>query len=195
MTLKLKPLLKMQGTRVAARYAKAFIDLTLQQGVLEAAYTDMKCIADVCKSNRDFVNFLKSPIIKTDKKQEVLMQAFAGKLNKVTETYLQLIAAKKREMFLPEIATEFVNQYKEKKNILTAVITTAYGIDDVVRKQVIDIVKGNGNNEVVLEEKINKDIIGGFIVRVGDKQVDASILNKLNDLKRSFTENPFLKKA
>jgi F-type H+-transporting ATPase subunit delta len=185
----------MQGTRVAARYAKAFIDLTLQQGVLEAAYTDMKCIADVCKSNRDFVNFLKSPIIKTDKKQEVLMQAFAGKLNKVTETYLQLIAAKKREMFLPEIATEFVNQYKEKKNILTAVITTAYGIDDVVRKQVIDIVKGNGNNEVVLEEKINKDIIGGFIVRVGDKQVDASILNKLNDLKRSFTENPFLKKA
>jgi len=185
----------MQGTRVAARYAKAFIDLTQQQGVLEAAYADMKCLADVCKSNRDFVNFLKSPIIKTDKKQEVLMQAFAGKLNKVTETYLQLIAAKKREQFLPEIAAEFVNQYKEKKNILTAVITTAYGIDDVVRKQVIDIVKGTGSSEVVLEEKINKDIIGGFIVRVGDKQVDASILNKLNDLKRSFTENPFLKKA
>lgn len=184
----------MQGTRVAARYAKAFIDLTIQQGVLEVAYTDMKCIADVCKSNRDFVNFLKSPIIKTDKKQEVLMHVFAGKLNKVTETYLQLIAAKKREIYLPEIATEFVNQYKEKKNILTAVITTAYGIDDVVRKQVIDLVKGNGSSEVVLEEKINKDIIGGFIVRVGDKQVDASILNKLNDLKRSFTENPFIKK-
>ncbi|MGB3948076.1 MAG: ATP synthase F1 subunit delta [Bacteroidia bacterium] len=185
----------MEGTRVAARYAKSFIDLTQQQGVLEAAYTDMKCIAEVCESNREFVSFLKSPIIKTDKKQSVLTQAFAGKLNKVTEAYLQLIAAKKREMYLPEIATEFVNQYKTKKNILTAVITTAYGIDDVVRKQVIDIVKGNGSNEVVLEEKINKDIIGGFIVRVGDKQVDASILNKLNNLKRSFTENPFLKKA
>ena len=59
----------MQGTRIATRYAKAFIDLTQQQGVLEAVYADMKSIADVCKSNRDFVNFLKSPIIKTDKKK------------------------------------------------------------------------------------------------------------------------------
>ena len=60
-------------------------------------------------------------------------------------------------------------------------------------KEVIEIVRGTGNSDVVLEEKVNKDIIGGFIVRVGDKQVDASILNKLNSLKRSFTENPYIK--
>ena len=100
----------MQGTRVASRYAKSFIDLTIEQGVLEEAYADMKFISDVCKSNHDFVSFLKSPIINTDKKQAVLKEVFSGKLNKVTDTYVTLIADKKRELYLPEIATEFVNQ-------------------------------------------------------------------------------------
>jgi F-type H+-transporting ATPase subunit delta len=179
----------MEGTRVASRYAKSFIDLTIEQGMLEQAYADMKFILEVAKSNHDFVTFLKSPVIKTDKKQAVLKEIFNGKLNKVTDAYIHLITEKKREIYLTEIAQEFINQYKEKKKILTAIITTANGIDDVIRKQVMDMVKGTGTNEVVLEEKINKNIIGGFIVRVGDKQVDASISRKLNNLKRSFTEN------
>lgn len=183
----------MQGTRVASRYAKSFIDLTIEQGVMEQAYADMKTILEVCKANPDFVIFLKSPVIKTDKKEEVLKQVFSGKLNKVTDAYIQLINSKKREMYLPEIAAEFINQYKENKKILTAVITTASGLDDIIRAQISQIVKGSGNNEVVLEEKINKDIIGGFIIRVGDKQMDASILRKLNNLRRNFAENPYIK--
>ena len=183
----------MQGTRVAARYAKSFIDLTLEQGVLEQAYADMKTILEVCTTNRDFVTFLKSPVVKTDNKQEVLKQVFEGKLNKVTDAYLHLITNKKREIFLPEIAAEFVNQYKEYKKILTAVITTASGLDDTLRAKIVEIVKGGGNNDVVLEEKINKDIIGGFIIRVGDKQVDSSIQRKVNNLRRSFAENPYIK--
>lgn len=183
----------MQGTRVASRYAKSFIDLTTEQGVLEEAYGDMKSILTLCGSNPDFVSFLKSPLIKTDKKQTVLKQIFEGKLNKVTDAYIQLITSKKREIYLPEIAAEFVNQYKEKKKILTAVITTAKGIDDVIRKEIMQIVKGTGNSEVVLQEKINENIIGGFILRVGDKQIDASIARKLNNLKRSFKENPYIK--
>jgi F-type H+-transporting ATPase subunit delta len=183
----------MQGTRVAARYAKSFIDLALEQGVLEKAYDDMKMVAGVCKTNTDFINFLKSPIIKTDKKQEVLQSIFGGKVNKVTDAYIQLITAKKREIYLAEIAEEFINQYNHKKQILKAVVTTASGIDDATRKQVLSLIKGAGNSEVVLEEKINKDIIGGFIIRVGDKQIDASIARKLNNLKRNFKESPFAK--
>ncbi len=183
----------MEGTRVAARYAKSFIDLALEQGSLESAYNDMKLIQEVCKTNPDFVNFLKSPVIKTDKKQAVLKEVFSGKLNKITDAYVQLITAKKREIYLGEIAKEFISQYNNKKNILTAVVTTASGIDDNIRKQVLGLVKGSGSSEVVLEEKINKDLIGGFIIRVGDNQMDASIARKLSDLKRTFTENPFVK--
>lgn len=185
----------MEGTRVASRYAKSFIDLALEQGALEKAYADMKLIAGTAKTNHEFVVFLKSPVIKTDTKQAVLKGIFEGKLDKITSAYLQLITSKKREIYLPEIAEEFINQYNEKKQILKAVVTTAGGIDDTIRKQVMELVKGtgSGNNEVVLEEKINKDLIGGFIIRVGDKQVDASIARKLNNLKRGFKENPFVK--
>jgi F-type H+-transporting ATPase subunit delta len=183
----------MQGTRAAARYAKAFIDLSVEQGVMEQAYSDMKLIVEVCKSNPDFVNFLKSPIIKADDKQKALVNIFSGKLNKITDAYIHLITSKKREMFLAEIAQEVINQYKINKKILTAVITTANGLDDITRAKAIEVVKGGGSNEVVLEEVINKDLIGGFIIRVGDKQVDASIARKLNNLRRSFAENPYIK--
>ncbi len=183
----------MQGTRVASRYAKAFIDLTIEQGVLEQAYADMKAIDEVCKSNSDFVSFLKSPIVKTDKKQTVLLELFKGKFNKVTDAYIHLITNKKREIYLAEIANEFINQYKTKKKILTAIVTTANGIDEVTRKQIIEIVKGQSTSEVIIQEKIDKNVIGGFIIRVGDKQVDATIARKINSLKRSFKENPFIK--
>ena len=182
----------MQGTRVASRYAKSFIDLTIEQGLMEQAYADMKTILEVCKSNPDFVIFLKSPVIKTDKKQEALKQIFSGKLNKITEAYIHLITDKKREIYLAEIAAEFVNQYKENKKILTAVITTANGIDDELRGQIMKVVKGSGNSDVVLQEVINKDILGGYIIRIGDKQMDASISRKLNNLKRNFAENPYI---
>jgi len=182
----------MQGTRVASRYAKAFIDLAMEQGMFEEAHKDMQYISEMCESNHDFITFLKSPIIKTDKKQAVLKQLFSGKLNKVTEAYIQLITAKKREIYLAEIANEFINQYKEKKKILTAVVTTANGIDDVIRKKVMEIVKGVSTSEVVLQEKIDKNIIGGFIIRVGDKQVDASIARKISQLKQTFKENPYI---
>lgn len=183
----------MEGTRVAARYAKSFLDLTMEQGILEQAYADMKLIADVAAENPELISLLKSPIIKTDKKQAILKEIFGAKINKVTSAYLQLITSRRRETYLPEVAQEFISQYKEKKKILTAVIITANGIDDNIRQRVIDLVKDSKNTEVVLQEKINKALIGGFILRIGDKQVDASIARKLNNLKRNFKENPFVR--
>ncbi len=179
----------MQGTRVASRYAKSFIDLTIEQGVLEQAFNDMKYILQVCKTEHELVVFLKSPVVKTDKKLAVLKELFSGKLNKITDAYIQLITHKKREKYLVEIAEEFLNQYKIKKNIVTALITSAAGLDETARKTVISLVKGNGTSEVVLQEKIDKNIIGGFIIRVEDRQVDESVSRKLNLLQRAFTQN------
>lgn len=183
----------MEGTRVASRYAKSFIGLTTEQGVLEKAHADMKYIVSVCKANHDLVVFLKSPIIKTDKKINALKEIFGSKIDKVTFAYITLITNKKREKYLAEIANEFIAQYNQKKNILKAVITSANGIDETTRKKIMELVKTGSTSEVVIEEKINKDIIGGVIIRVGDKQIDASIARKLNELKRTFKENPFIK--
>jgi F-type H+-transporting ATPase subunit delta len=90
---------------------------------------------------------------------------------------------------MKEIAGEFVAQYKQYKNILTAVITSAVGIDKTVKAKVLELVKQTTKGEVELVEKVDKDLIGGFILTIGDKQVDASVSRKLNDLRKAFSVN------
>lgn len=183
----------MQDTKVGTRYAKSLIKLALEQGLLENVYADMKLILRVCDETRELVTVLKSPIIKSDKKESIIKSVFASQLNPLTLEFLQIMTRKKRESYLLDIAKAFIDQYKTHKKILTAVITTAYGLDDEVRKKVQEIVTGATKSEVELIEKVDKNIIGGFILRVGDKQDDTSISRKIKNLNRTFNENPYIK--
>ncbi|MFI5164244.1 MAG: ATP synthase F1 subunit delta [Bacteroidia bacterium] len=183
----------MKGTRAAVRYAKALKELALEQGVLEKVRDDMKLISSVCESNHDFAVMLDSPIIKTDKKQAILKEVFKGKVSKLTELFMQVLATKKRESYIEAIAIEFVKQFKEHKKILTAVVTTAWGLDEELRKKVLQVVQGSGHSEIELIEKINDKLIGGFTLQVGDKRVDASIAKQIRKLAMSFNENPYIK--
>ena len=183
----------MKETRVAYRYAKSLMDLSLENGELEKTREDMGLLLNTIRENRDLQAMLKSPIIKTDKKLAIMRAIFGSTIGKTTSAFIDIIIRKKREMALEQISEAFLEQYKTHKNVLTAVITSAVGLDDTLRRQVIDIVKQSVNSEVELIEKVNKDLIGGFILRVGDKQVDASIARKLKSLTRDFNENPFIK--
>ncbi len=183
----------MKGSRLAVRYAKSLMDLSLEKGNLEKVCADMKLVNTICKGSHDLQVVLKSPIIKTDKKQSILKALFDGKVDKMTSGYLQLLAVKKRERYIEVIAEEFIEKYKEHKKIITAVITTAYGIDEDVRKSVQKLIKDSLKSEVELVEKVDKDLIGGFILRIGDKQDDTSILRKIRLLNRVFSENPYIK--
>ena len=183
----------MQDTRVAARYAKSLIDLAQEKNVLEEVKKDMGFILDISRKHKDFVRALKSPIIKTDKKISILEEVFNGQLNMLSMEFIRFVAQRKRESYIPAIAEEFINQYKEIKNIKTAVVTTAVQLDDTLRKKIKELVKADSRSEVELVEKVDKDIIGGFILKVGDKQLDESVAGKLNDLKRRFSDNPYIK--
>lgn len=183
----------MQGSRVASRYAKSLIGLANEQGALEEVYKDMLFLQNTFKHNRDLTLLLQSPIIKTDKKQAILKELFSASVGKLSNAFIHLLASKRREMHLEAIAEEFVAQYKAQKNILTAVITSAAGLDNVLLKQVQDLLKQSSKGEVELIEKTDKDLIGGFVLRMGDKQVDASILRKLKNMQRAFKENPYIK--
>ena len=88
-----------------------------------------------------------------------------------------------------EIAKAFLSQYKLHKNILTAVFTSASGIDQTIKNKVLELVKQTTQGEVELVEKIDKNLIGGFVLTIGDKQVDASVSRQLNDLRKTFTGN------
>jgi F-type H+-transporting ATPase subunit delta len=183
----------MTESRVSFRYAKSLVDLSLEKGQLEQVREDMQLVLDTIRENRDLSAMLKSPVIKTDKKQSILKAIFGGKIGVLSSEFITIITRKRREMELEGIADSFLSQYKTHKKILTAVITTASGLDKTLREKVLQIVKGGTNSEVELTEKVNKDLIGGFVLRVGDQQVDASILRQIKNLDRSFSENPYVK--
>lgn len=183
----------MKATRASTRYAKSLADLATEQGVLDKVYTDMILIDKTCKASHELSTFLKSPIIKTDKKQKILKEIFTGKITKLSEMFIALLTAKRRESFLQSIAESFVNQYKERKKILTAVITTAEGLDEDLRKKVLELVSNSAYSEVELIEKRNPELIGGFTLQVGDKRIDASIQKQIRKLAMSFSENPYIK--
>lgn len=183
----------MAETRVSHRYAKSLHDLALEQGQLEQVREDMQLVFTTIRDSHDLAIMLKSPIIKTDKKQHILKAVFGGKIGVITTEFIDIITRKRRESQLGGIAESFLEQYKRHKNILTAVITSASGLDENLRKQVMEIVKGAAGSQVELIEKVDKDLIGGFVLRVGDQQVDASILRQIKNIDRSFSENPYIK--
>lgn len=183
----------MQGTKIATRYAKSLIDLSLEKGQLENVNNDMKMIASSCNDNYELALLLKSPIIKPDKKEAILDAIWGKQLNEITKEFIKIIVRKKRELYLAAIADAFNSQYRKHKNILRAVITTAHGLDESLKSKVMEIVKSGSASEVELVEKTDPTIIGGFILRVGDKQDDTSIKSKINKLNRTFKENPYIK--
>lgn len=181
----------MRETRVASRYAKSLLNLAVEKNVLEEVYKDMLLVDDVVNNNKDLLLLLKSPIIKSDKKQSILTSVFGSKVSQMTNSFLTIIISKGREYLVGDIAASFVALYKTKKGIITAELTTAIALDKELKDKIIKLVNPN-NQQVEFVEKIDKDIIGGFIVRVDDKQVDASVLRKIADLKQEFSKNPYV---
>lgn len=172
---------------VASRYAKSLLDLAVEKGQLDAVYADMIQVSEIAGESRDFTNFLNSPVIKTDKKIAVLKSLFEGKLSALTLGFFTVVASKRRESVIPEMAESFIEQYRAHKNILTAVVTSASGLDATTRQKALDLVKSQLKGEIELVEKTDPKLIGGFILRIGDKQIDRSVSRQLTNLKKELT--------
>jgi len=172
---------------VATRYAKSLLDLSVEKGQLEAVYSDIVQVKNVCDNSKEFITFLNSPIIKADKKIATIKAVFDGNFNEITSGFLTIVAAKRREAVIPEMAASFIDQYRSYKHILTAVVTSANGLDAATKQKALDLVKAQLNGEVELVEKIDPNIIGGFILKIGDKQLDKSVARQLSNLKKELT--------
>jgi F-type H+-transporting ATPase subunit delta len=180
-----------QNSKSARRYAKALLSFAIEQKELETVATEMKLIADTCATSSDLVMLLKSPVVKTEKKRTILKKVFAGKVGATTLKFFELVTKKKREDQLPEMANAFQQIFREHQGIVTAEIITAVPLTEEGRKTALAFIT-NLYDKVELTEKVDKDLIGGFIIRVGDKQYDESVARKLNNLKREFSKNPYI---
>jgi F-type H+-transporting ATPase subunit delta len=182
------------ASRVASRYVKSLLSLAVTQGQLEKVHTDMKLFADVADKSRDLGLMLKSPVIRHDKKLSILTAIFTGKVTPLTMAFIEILTRKNREPLLVEIANEFHNAYNVYKGIGKASVTTTTPLDEKTRSQFEAIVRKLADRkEVELDEKVDKELIGGFILNVEDKQIDASIRNSLKKLQLKFSENPYIK--
>lgn len=177
----------MSVSKISSRYAKSLIDLSLERNELEVVKDDIVYFIEAIK-NRDLFLLLKSPIINTTKKISIFKALFDGKMSKTTLAFFDITIKKGREMYLPEISKDFLGQYKFLHKISTVTITTA---SPLTEGALADIKSKLLSSDVTMDKldiisKIDPNIIGGFVIEVGDKLYDASILHQLDLLKKEF---------
>ncbi len=181
----------MRNPRLATRYAKSLIDLAKEQNTLESTYADMLTLQTICKGNKDFVQVLRSPIIKSDIKKKIVAAVTNGKVGTLTNAFNQLLITKGREANLPEIISTFIDQYKTLNGIKTVKLTTAQAIDEATKNEIISKI---GHDKIDLETVVDEKLIGGFILQTGDNLVDASIAYDLKAIQKQFLNNDYIYK-
>jgi F-type H+-transporting ATPase subunit delta len=186
----------MSNARLAGRYAKSLLGLATEQGQLEAVYADMKYLHAVCEASSEFVNLLRSPIIKADQKNSIINAVTKDKVSLLTNSFTVLLVKKGRESDLPEMATAFIEQYNEIKGIHQVTLTTAVEVSDDLKKAIEEKVKAENKFATVeLTTKTDQSLIGGFILEFDNNLLDASIARDLRDVKKQFTNNTFVSKT
>lgn len=183
----------MQNPRLAGRYAKSLIDISVEQNQLDVVYNDVKYLQAVCKNSRAFVSVMQSPVITADKKAQILISVSQGKVSELTMSFLGLLVRKNREFFLVDIINAIIEQYNAIKGIHRVKLTTAVAIGEDVKNTFISKIKKETSfAQIELETVVNEDIIGGFVLEFNNNLVDASVARDLRDVKKQFDKNIYV---
>jgi F-type H+-transporting ATPase subunit delta len=178
----------MSVATVASRYAKSLIELAEERKVVETVYQDMLLFRDTAKASRGLMLALKSPVVRHEKKLGILNAIFKDRVDPVSYAIFEIITRKNRSSILDEVAEAFVVQYNAYKGIQKATITTTIPLNADLRDRFNKIVADATGKTVELEERVDEKLIGGYILRVGDRQIDASLKSRLNELKLELTD-------
>lgn len=179
--------------RIAGRYAKSLIDLAVDQNKLDRIKSDIDLFHTACK-NRELLLLLKSPIVQGSKKHSILKAIFADKVDPLTLSFFNILVTKGRENYLPEISEEFLNQYRQMKNISVVKLTTAVPMDeptlDALRKKLVT--SPSTQNTIDLITVVKPAILGGFQLEFDNKLYDASLQHRLEDMRKTIEKRQFV---
>ena len=176
----------MSELTVATRYAKSLIDLAVEQKSLEETRKDMGLFSQTLRDNHQLQAVLANPIVAHGKKIKILEAIFGGKVSKVTDSFFKIMINKSRSEVLYATAKEFINQYNVIKHIVRAYVTSATQLSDDNKKKIVAELETATKGTIELHTKVDPKLIGGFVLTVGDMQVDTSISTSLNKLKQDF---------
>ena len=183
-----------QNTKAAIRYAKAILSLAIDKKNADDVNENMQLIANTIDGAKDLQIVLNSPVIKVEIKEKTLLSIFGSSINTVSKGLIHLLIENKRLEMLGEIAKQYTIIYDFHKGTQSAIVTTAVPLTDSLKEKILSKVKNIVGKKVSIENIIDPSLIGGFILRVGDKQFDASISGEMNDLRRQFDDNLYVPK-
>ncbi|NJO01041.1 MAG: ATP synthase F1 subunit delta [Bacteroidia bacterium] len=179
----------MSDASVAFRYAKPILELAIEQGIVDNINDDMQLLKTTADNNRDFFVVLKNPVIRGDKKLSILKALFEDKMHKLTLLLFEIMTRKNRENILYEVSKQFTRQYNEYKGIQHVTLTSAISLPDALKESLKQKLAQQLDKTIILNEKVNPQLIGGFVVQVDNSQIDNSIRSQLLRIKRNFTED------
>ncbi|MCC8359577.1 ATP synthase F1 subunit delta [Salinimicrobium sediminilitoris] len=183
----------MQGSRAAARYAKALLSLAKDKNVAKEVNDDMTTISETIANSSDLRNFLKNPVIKNNMKKSALLEIFRS-VNGVTSGLFAILIENNRLDILPLVAKNYNRLFNEMNGVQVARVTTAIPLTPALEAKIQQKVKELTGNEAKIENIIDESIIGGFILRVGDIQYNGSVSAQLTNLKRELLNNTYVTK-
>lgn len=175
----------MNESKISVRYSKALFQTAVEKNIVDKVMADMNLILEVSK-NPETKEFLESPIIPPSKKSTIFTKILKGNVQDVTLSLIDLLLKNGRESFLPSISRAFLHETRVYRGITEAVLTTAVPVDEKLKKQITSLVADTFSTKVELKEVVDPGIIGGFILRVDDNYLDASIKNKLRKVRKEL---------
>jgi len=178
----------MSELTVAARYAKALIDLAQEQNSVEVMKNDMELFHHTLKANPELKAVLANPIVSHSKKIKILDEVFAKNVNKASITFFKLMVNKSRGEVLYATSQEYINMYDIKNHIVHASVVSATVLSAANKQKMIADIQAATGGTVKLETKVDPSLIGGFVLTIGDRQVDTSIASDLRRLKKEFAQ-------
>ncbi|WP_396169486.1 ATP synthase F1 subunit delta [Flavobacterium sp.] len=175
----------MSGTRAAIRYAKAILEIADSKKVASQVSADMALVSSTINTNLELNTFIQSPTINVEQKESALLAIFADS-NAVTKSLFRLLMENKRFEILDAIALEYNKLFDIMNGVEVAKVTTAIAMDAALEAKVSAKIATFSNKKITIENTIDPAIIGGFILRIGDKQYNGSVANRLQVLKREL---------
>ncbi len=179
----------MNGSKAGIRYAKAVLQQANDANIANVVFGDMQSVHSTIEGSKELRVALKSPVIKPEDKKKALLEIFKDQ-SESTKALINVLVENKRIDILGHVAKSYVDLYNEAEGVKVAKVTTAVPLSEAIEKQVLAKVEEmTGSSSVTIENEIDESIIGGFILRVGDLQYNASIANQLANLKREFSKS------
>jgi F-type H+-transporting ATPase subunit delta len=176
----------MKVGKIAVRYARALFLSAREQGILGDVRKDMEMILAAVSDLTEVKSLLESPVVDTRKKTAILVSLFEGKTGDLALDFIRLVTGNNREEYLAAICRHYVKLYKEEKGIKMASIETATPLTHEIRREMVAIITGAFKAEIELQEEVKEELIGGFVLRVEDKQLNSSVSGKLARIKKEL---------